>query len=75
MSTMGNQLDGLPQLLTVEAIAKLLHVSVRTVWRLRRDAALPPPLKIGGGLRWRMSDVRTWIEQGCPEQEKPIVVK
>jgi prophage regulatory protein len=53
------------QLLTVEDLAKLLHVSVRTVWRLRRNASLPRPVKIGGGVRWRISDVRAWIEQGC----------
>jgi prophage regulatory protein len=52
-------------LMTVEDLAKLLHVSVRTVWRLRRNASLPHPVKIGGGVRWRKSDVKTWIEQGC----------
>jgi excisionase family DNA binding protein len=56
---------GFPTLLTVEDLAKLLRVSVRTVWRLRRNACLPHPVKIGGGVRWRMSDVRAWIEQGC----------
>ena len=59
MSTIENQL------MTVEDLAKLLHVSVRTVWRLRRNASLPRPVKIGGGVRWRISDVRAWIEQGC----------
>ena len=53
------------QFMTVEDLAKLLHVSVRTVWRLRRNASLPRPVKIGGGVRWRISDVRGWIEQGC----------
>jgi prophage regulatory protein len=52
-------------LMTVEDVAKLLKVSVRTVWRLRRNACLPHPVKIGGGVRWRISDVTTWIEQGC----------
>lgn len=69
MSMIENRLDGVgpPRLLTVEDLAKLLHVSVRTVWRLRRNAALPPPLKIGGGVRWRMGDVSAWLEQGCPQ--------
>ena len=65
MSTIENQL------MTVEDIAKLLHVSVRTVWRLRRNASLPRPVKIGGGVRWRSSDVKAWIEQGC----KPEMVE
>jgi excisionase family DNA binding protein len=56
---------GLPALLTVEDLAKLLRVSVRTVWRLRRNACLPHPVKIGGGVRWRISDVKAWIEQDC----------
>ena len=67
MSTIENRRDsfGLPALMTVEDLAKLLSVSVRTVWRLRRNASLPRPVKIGGGVRWRISDVRAWIEQGC----------
>jgi excisionase family DNA binding protein len=71
MSTIDFQRDGLGLLMTVEDVAKLLHVSVRTVWRLRRSASLPRPVKIGGGVRWRISDVRAWIEQGCkPETQR-----
>jgi excisionase family DNA binding protein len=64
MSTIEFPRDGFG-LMTVEDLAKLLHVSVRTVWRLRRNESLPRPVKIGGGVRWRISDVRAWIEQGC----------
>lgn len=64
MSTIEIERDGFG-LMTVEDIAKLLRVSVRTVWRLRRNGSLPRPVKIGGGVRWRMRDVKAWIEQGC----------
>jgi prophage regulatory protein len=68
MSTMEIHNAGPPALMTVEDLAKLLRVSVRTVWRLRQNACLPHPVKIGGGVRWRMSDVKAWIEQGCKPQ-------
>ena len=72
MSTIENQLDGfgLPRLMTVEDLAKVLSVSVRTVWRLRRKACLPHPVKIGGGVRWRMSDIMAWIERGCTPETR-----
>jgi len=53
-------------LLSVDQLARLLDVSVRTVWRLRDAGKLPPPLRIGGGVRWRRADIQNWIAEGCP---------
>ncbi len=57
----------LPRLLTVEQVAELLQVSTRTVWRLRSAAKIPEPLIFGGSLRWRAAELRTWIDDGCPQ--------
>ena len=58
--------SGLPALMTVEQLAKVLQVSIRSVWRMRSAGQVPPPVKIGGGVRWRVRDVQSWIDEGCP---------
>ena len=58
-----------PQLLTVDEIARLLKVSNRTIWRMRSSGQLPEPVRIGGGVRWRQSEIKNWIEEGCPDQQ------
>jgi len=59
----------LPPLLTIEQLAKLLQVSTRSVRRFRAAGTIPAPFVIGGAVRWRVEDVRHWIEQGCPPKE------
>lgn len=56
------------KLLTAKAVAKTLSTSVRTVWRKRSAGQLPKPVKIGGSVRWRSSDIDRWIACGCPDQ-------
>lgn len=55
--------------LSAKALATMLSLSPRTVWRLRAQGALPKPLKIGGAIRWRSSDIVLWQEKGCPDQK------
>jgi len=54
-------------LLDVKDVAKLLRVSVRTVWTWRDMGRLPAPVKIGRCVRWRRQDVEEWIDRGCPD--------
>jgi len=56
-----------PTLLTVKDVAKMLTVSVRTVWTWRDMGRLPAPVRIGRCVRWRRQDIEKWIEQGCPD--------
>ncbi|WP_417850279.1 helix-turn-helix transcriptional regulator [Thalassoglobus sp.] len=58
-----------PQLLTVDEIGALLKVSNRTIWRMRSSGQLPEPVRVGGGVRWRESDIENWIQAGCPIQK------
>ena len=53
-------------LLTVKDVAKLLNLAVRTVWRRRSAGEIPPPVEIGGSVRWRPDDLKSWIAAGCP---------
>ncbi len=53
-------------LVPIGDVAAMLALSRRTVFRLADAGKLPPPLRIGGSLRWRLADVRKWIADGCP---------
>lgn len=55
-----------PLLISADDLARLLQVSTRTLWRLRSSGELLEPVKIGGNTRWRLSEVRQWIADGCP---------
>ena len=59
-----------PLALTAEQIVslRLLPVSVRS-WR-RADSAgqIPRGIRFGQKKMWRLSDLRTWIEMGCPDR-------
>ena len=52
----------LDRLLTVEDLAKYLEVPVATIyaWRYRRQG--PAGFRVGRHLRFRLSDVETWIQ-------------
>lgn len=63
---MGDPPASAAQLLTVADLAHLLQVSVRTVWRMRREAAIPAPLRIRGAVRWHRHDIDHWLLAGCP---------
>ena len=53
-------------LICAESLARMLDVSVRTLWRLRNSGKLPLPIKLGGSVRWRTSEILAWVAAGCP---------
>lgn len=61
-------------LLTTQQAAALAGISERTLWRWSRSGLAPRPLQIGAGrkpaIRYRRSDMLTWIADGCPRCEK-----
>ena len=58
--------SGIPPLMTVNEVAKVLRVSTRSIWRLVTHHKLVMPIRIGGSIRWRRSDIEAWIAMGCP---------
>jgi len=52
----------LEPLLTNEDLERMLQVDRRTVARLWKRGQLPPPLKLGGGNRWRVQDIEDALE-------------
>jgi len=57
-------------LIDIDAVAHLLRVSKTTLWRLRVAGHLPRPIRIGSLIRWRVAEVRSWMDDGCPQVEK-----
>jgi prophage regulatory protein len=60
-----------PVLIAVDDLARILDVSTRTVWRLLSAGKIVRPVRLGGAVRWRYTEVRHWIDQRCPELPPP----
>jgi len=56
-----------PLLLDIDEVARLLSVSRTSVKRMRSERAMPEPVRVRGGLRWRRVDIEEWIDAGCPQ--------
>lgn len=55
-------------LLRVQDIARMLSISVRSVWKLRGAGELPTPIRLGRSTRWRSSDIHRWIDARAPDR-------
>jgi len=55
-----------PLLLRAQELARLLSISLRTLWRLHSAGSLPRPMRLGAAVRWRADEVKQWIAAGCP---------
>ena len=51
------------QLIDAKQLAGLLCLSVRRIWRLYAAGELPPAIRIGRTVRWKLSDIRQWIDE------------
>lgn len=58
--------DGPSRLIKAEEVARMMDISERTLWRLLSAGKVPHPVRIGRSTRWRLAEIRTWIERGCP---------
>ena len=55
------------ELLSIRAVAAMLgNCSTRHVRRLSEAGRMPPPVKLGASLRWRRTELVSWIAAGCP---------
>lgn len=57
------------RLITAKQLADLLAVSERTVWRLDSAGKLPLPIRVGGSVRWRNSEIQRWLLAKCPDRK------
>jgi excisionase family DNA binding protein len=53
-------------MLDVQAVATMLSVSSRTVYRLADAGRMPSPVKLGALVRWNRAVIDDWLAAGCP---------
>jgi predicted DNA-binding transcriptional regulator AlpA len=58
-----------PLLVSASTVARMLNISTRSLWRLRSAGVLPPPVRLGGTVRWRIDEIKNWIAAGCPPEK------
>ena len=54
------------RLLRAKDVSSILRLSVRQVWRLTSSGQLPKPIKVGHSTRWRLRDIRKFMEGAGP---------
>lgn len=56
------------RMVTAKELAHILALSKRSIFRTTAAGKLPRPYKIGGAIRWRLSDIERWQNMGCPDR-------
>lgn len=59
----GSPVPSIEHLLNMKAVAEILGVSSRSVWRLIARGELPQPLRIGHAVRMPASEVHAYIDR------------
>ena len=55
-----------PLLFKPYQVARLLRISLRTLWRWRSGKRIPLPIQSGNVVRWRRAEMLEWVADGCP---------
>ncbi len=64
------------KLLSAAAVADLLSLSKRAVFRMKSAGLICPSVRVGrGAVRWRQSDINQWIEWECCNRAEFITRK
>jgi len=61
-----------PELLTTREVGALLNMGASTVRAHDRRGLLPPPVRIGGSVRWLRKELLAWLAVGCPSRGRWI---
>ena len=59
----------LPLVVDAKRLAKLLCCGLRTIRTHDAAGKLPAPVRIGGRVVWRVSEIRAWLDAGAPDRE------
>jgi len=62
-------------LIDVDDLAKMMSVSKRTALRMDSSGKLPAPVRPCRNRRWRVSELRDWVNFGCPPRVKWDAIK
>ena len=51
---------------SVEDLAQRFDCSPKHVRRMAETGRIPPPIKLGNLVRWRVGAIEQWESEGCP---------
>jgi len=57
-------------LVDIKETSAMLRCSARHIRRLASSGRMPSPLRVGGLVRWRRSEIDDWIAGGCSSPPK-----
>lgn len=66
------RLEHLRELLSAAEAAEVAGVAKRSWWRYVSSGRAPAPVRLGGAVRWRKSELAEWISAGCPRCRKQV---
>ena len=58
------------ELLTVPEVAEICGISPESVRRLTDRGAMPRPVRLGRSVRYRRTEIKGWIAEGCEDLSK-----
>lgn len=64
--------EHLRELLSADESATVSGMGRRTWWRYVSSGRAPQPVRVGGLVRWRKSELIAWIQAGCPRVRKAV---
>lgn len=64
--------ESLRELLSAAEAAEMAGVARRSWWRYVSSGKAPAPVRLGGAVRWRRSELSEWIAAGCPRVRKEV---
>lgn len=58
-------------LISAETTARLLGISRSAFYSLLSSGRIGPlPVRLGRSVRWRIHEIRDWVESGCPPHDR-----
>ena len=57
-------------LMTLREVAAELRAHPATVRRRRAMGLIPPPVRVGGSIRWLRAELLDWLEARCPPMNR-----
>jgi predicted DNA-binding transcriptional regulator AlpA len=74
---MSNPGENLPDPLVADGrrLAAMLQFGLRTVRTLDSMGKLPPPIRIGGRVVWRIAEIEAWLDAGTPDRATWIAIR
>src|SRR2546423_206788 len=59
-----------PLLVDADGTGRLVGLSGRSIRRMSAAGLMPGPVRCGGAVRWRVAEIRAWVEAGCPDRDR-----